>query len=242
MKTYGVVLYEPMTLSERLEMSEYYSRKLSSNLLKRCYDIAPKRVQQYLESEVNYVLEHISSSDVVLELGCGYGRVLKRLIPNSSDVIGIDISRENLELATVYIEYDLRCHLIHTSAEVLPFPENSVDKLVCIQNGISAFKINPLELIQESIRVTKSGGVCLFSSYSDKFWDHRLDWFRLQADAGLIGEINWDLTSNGIISCKDGFKATTFRLADFANLTSHLNLDTQILEIDESSVVCVFAV
>ena len=223
-------------------MSEYYSKNLSSNRLKRCYDIAPQRVQKYLESEINYILEHICNTDIVLELGCGYGRVLKRFIPHSSEVIGIDISRESLELATEYTEYDPRCHLCQTSAEKLPFPENSVDKVVCIQNGISAFKIEPIELIQESIRVTKEGGVCLFSSYSDKFWPHRLEWFKVQADAGLIGEIDWDLTSDGVISCKDGFKATTFRPDDFTNLSSQLGLNSRVVEVDNSSVFCVISV
>ncbi|MHA1135965.1 MAG: class I SAM-dependent methyltransferase [Candidatus Thorarchaeota archaeon] len=223
-------------------MSDYYSKKLSSNLLKRCYDIAPPRVKQYLSAEMDYVLKHVNNSDCVLELGCGYGRVLKKLIPNSSKVIGIDISRESLELAGEHTENNPRTHLIQTTAKKLPFPENSIDKVVCIQNGISAFKIDPLELIEESIRVTKSGGRCLFSSYSDRFWDHRLDWFKLQAKAGLIGEIDWELTADGVISCKDGFKATTFRPVDIVNLTSHLNLDLEILEIDESSVFFVITI
>lgn len=231
-----------MTPSEMLDMSEYYSKKLSSNLLKRCYDIAPKRVQQYFESETNFVLEHISNSDLVLELGCGYGRVLKKLIPNSSQVIGIDISRDSLDFGMKFTEYHPRCHLIQSNAEKLPFPDNSIDRVVCIQNGISAFKIEPIELIQESIRVTKDGGICLFSSYSDKFWGHRLEWFKLQADAGLIGEIDWDLTSDGIISCKDGFSAITFRSEDFTDMTTQLGLNSRVVEVDNSSLFCVIFV
>ena len=223
-------------------MNEYYSRNLSSDNLKRCYDIAPKRVQQYLESEINYALEHINNSDIVLELGCGYGRVLKKLVPQASVVIGIDTSHESLELATEFIEGDPRCHLVQSTAEKLPFLENSVDKVVCIQNGISAFKINPKELIQESVRVTKVGGICLFSSYSPDFWKHRLDWFKIQANAGLIGEIDWDQTKDGIIYCKDGFKATTFGNADFDALTSQLSLNAHIIEIDSSSVFYVITV
>ena len=225
-----------------LEMNEYYSRNLSSNLLKRCYDIAPNRVQQYLESETDYVLEHVNNSDTVLELGCGYGRVLKKLIPNSSGVIGIDTSRVSLELAIEYTKNNSRCQLFQASAEVLPFPDNSIDKLVCIQNGISTFKVDPQELILESVRVTKAGGLCLFSSYSPKFWEHRLNWFKMQADEGLIGEIDWDQTKDGVIFCKDGFKATTFKEVDFAALTLQLDLDAQILEVDESSIFCVITV
>ncbi|MFW9845082.1 MAG: class I SAM-dependent methyltransferase [Candidatus Thorarchaeota archaeon] len=220
-------------------MSDYYSKKLSSNLLKRCYDIAPERVQQYLESEVSFVIEHINKSDSVLELGCGYGRVLRKLLSCASNIVGIDISQESLGLAKEYTRKDLRCDLVQGSAEKLPFSENSIDKVVCIQNGISAFKVDPKELIQESIHVTKPGGMCLFSSYSPNFWDHRLEWFKMQAEEGLLGEIDWNQTKEGVICCKDGFKATTFAESDFIDIISQLNLDAYVVEIDSSSVFCV---
>ncbi|TFH10006.1 MAG: class I SAM-dependent methyltransferase [Candidatus Thorarchaeota archaeon] len=219
-------------------MNAYYSKKLSSNNLKRCYDIAPLRVQQYLKSEMGYVLENISCSDYTLELGCGYGRVLEKILPFTSEVIGIDIAQESLKLASEYIGNNQRCHLILANAKKLPFPDKSIDKVVCIQNGISAFKIDPQELVQETLRVTKEGGVCMFSSYSPKFWKHRLDWFQKQADAGLIGKIDWSETKDGVISCKDGFKATTFTLEDFTELIEQLELEATIVEVDASSVFC----
>ncbi len=223
-------------------MNAYYSEKLSSNNLKRCYDIAPPRVQEYLKSEMDFVLNHINSSDYTLELGCGYGRALKKLLSFSSEVIGIDISYESLELTSEYIEESRRCHLIQASAEKLPIPDKSIDKLVCIQNGISAFKVDPQELILESVRVTKAGGVCLFSSYSPKFWEHRLNWFKMQSEEGLIGEIDWSKTSDGVIVCEDGFKASTFRPEDFLKLTNQLDLEVTIREIDKSSIFCVIRV
>jgi len=175
-------------------------------------------------------------------MGCGYGRVLEKILPKSSEVTGIDISWESLELAKEFVENSPRCHLIQASAKNLPFLDNSFDIVVCIQNGVSAFKLDPKGLVQESVRVTKVGGVCLFSSYSPGFWDHRLDWFKLQADAGLLGEIDWELTKDGIISCKDGFRATTFRQEDFVSLTSQLKLKSHVLEVDDSSVFCVITV
>jgi hypothetical protein len=52
-------------------MNNYYSEKLAAEHLKKCYDIAPPRVQQYLEAEIQYVLSHIKTHDLVIELGCG---------------------------------------------------------------------------------------------------------------------------------------------------------------------------
>ena len=53
------------------------------------------------------------------------------------------------------------------------------------------------------------GGRALFSSYSPKFWEHRLSWFREQADKGLLGAIDEEKTRDGLIVCRDGFVART---------------------------------
>ncbi|MFX1579563.1 MAG: class I SAM-dependent methyltransferase [Promethearchaeota archaeon] len=221
---------------------DYYTSKLSSNRLQQCYDIAPARVVQYLTAEIEHVLRHIDSIDDVLELGCGYGRVLHHLIDSSKSVTGIDTSKESLELAMSSHQLRTRCHLAQMNAESLAFHDDSFDKTVCIQNGISAFKIDPILLITEAVRVTRPGGTCLFSSYSQWFWNHRLDWFKLQADRGLVGEIDWDKTGNGIIVCRDGFKATTFSEDDFREITSSLGFKAEVVEVDHSSVFCEIAV
>ncbi|MFW9958835.1 MAG: class I SAM-dependent methyltransferase [Candidatus Odinarchaeota archaeon] len=223
-------------------MSDYYSEHLSSSKLKRCYDIAPPRVRQYLRAEIDYVIEYIRQSDVVIELGCGYGRVLRHILPCSSALIGIDTSYESLKLADEYIGRSSRCHLFQSNASHLPLLDKCVDKVVCIQNGISAFKVDPLCLIEECVRITRKGGSCLLSSYSDEFWNHRLEWFKLQSEEGLVGEIDWSLTSDGVINCKDGFTATTFRREDFTRICDQLGLEATICEVDSSSIFCVISV
>ncbi|MHA3963959.1 MAG: class I SAM-dependent methyltransferase [Candidatus Thorarchaeota archaeon SMTZ1-45] len=217
---------------------QYYESKLSANKLKKCYDIASSRVVEYLEAEITHVLTHIDQTDDVLELGCGYGRVLEHLAGRSHMVAGIDSSKSSLELAKVLLQKKSRCHLYQMDAATLGFHDNTFHKTICIQNGISAFKIEPKKLVMESIRVTKNGGKCFFSSYSDKFWKHRLEWFVVQAKEGLLGEIDWNETKKGIIVCKDGFKSTTFREEDFLALTSLLELKAEIVEVNQSSVFC----
>jgi 2-polyprenyl-6-hydroxyphenyl methylase/3-demethylubiquinone-9 3-methyltransferase len=120
----------------------------------------------------------------------------------------------------------------------LSFFDHTFDVVVCIQNGISAFHVDQKQLINESIRVTKHGGRILFSSYSEKFWNDRLEWFRLQSEAGLLGEIDYEKTANGIIVCKDGFTASTVDRHRFLTFTSGLDVETNIVEVDESSLFC----
>ncbi|NHI84029.1 MAG: class I SAM-dependent methyltransferase [Candidatus Thorarchaeota archaeon] len=219
-------------------MGEYYSDCLSAWRLKKCYDIAPKRTRQYLEAEISYILSKIDQQDSVLELGCGYGRILRRLVPFCTKITGIDISLESLALGLNELQPILGRNLLQVNADTLPFANEQFDFVLCVQNGISAFKLDSLSLVKESMRVTRSGGLCLFSSYSEKFWGHRLEWFRLQSEQGLIGPINWEETRNGIIVCEDGFRATTYRAKDFKELAARLGVRCQVIEVDDSCLFC----
>ncbi len=219
-------------------MKSYYSDYLNSNRLRECYETAPARTQQFLEAEIDFVLSEINNNDTVLDLGCGYGRVAIRLVEKAHKVIGIDISEKNIELAKKIMPKNENCDFFIMDAINLKFPNDHFDKVFCLQNGISAFKVSPEELIKESIRVTKRGGSAFFSTYSPKFWKDRLEWFEVQARQKLIGEIDYDLTKNGTIVCKDGFKAVTYSEEEFLELASNFNVTTSIIEIDNSSLFC----
>ena len=219
-------------------MYTYYSDKLSADRLKRAYGIAPARVRRYLEAEISHVLEKIRPGEMVLELGCGYGRVLGRLASRAGLAVGIDTSPASLILAREALSSRTNATLSCMNAIDLAFGGDTFDCVVCIQNGISAFHVDKSDLIAESVRVTKRGGMVLFSTYAEKFWDARLEWFRLQSEAGLVGRIDEAKTRRGLIVCEDGFTATTIRESDFRALTSGLKADTRIVEVDESSLFC----
>jgi 2-polyprenyl-6-hydroxyphenyl methylase/3-demethylubiquinone-9 3-methyltransferase len=219
-------------------VSEYYSRQISAARLKQVYDIAPARVRQYLDAEVNHVLEKIRPGDLVIELGCGYGRILSKLAGKAGWVIGIDTSVRTLEFAKEVLNSVPNCSLLRIDAVKLGFHDRAFDSVVCIQNGISAFHVDQRALISESVRITRAGGIVLFSSYSDKFWKHRLEWFELQSAAGLLGEIDYDSTMDGVIACRDGFTATTVNAEGFRALTADLIAGVHITEVDESSLFC----
>ena len=76
----------------------YYSDKLSAERLQRVYEIAPPRIRQYFKAEINHVVQRISPGDIVLDLGCGFGRIIPDLINKAGLVIGIDTSLPSLKL------------------------------------------------------------------------------------------------------------------------------------------------
>ena len=166
-----------MTLSYRwdsisvraIAMTDYYAEKLSADRLRRCYEIAPPRVRQYLQAEIDHASTKIRAGDSVLELGCGYGRILAEMSGKAGRLVGIDTSRASLSAGREYLASLPNCHLIQADAIRLPFPDRSFDAVLCLQNGLSAFHVDPERLIKESLRVTKPGGIALFSSYAGGF-------------------------------------------------------------------------
>lgn len=219
-------------------MTGYYSEKLAAERLERVYEIAPPRVVQYLEAELSHVLSRISPDDEVLDQGCGCGRILRQLAERAEMVAGIDTSLASLQIARQRLRGVPNCFLACMDAARSAFADGVFDVVVCIQNGISAFHVDQRRLIRESLRISRPGGLVLFSSYSDCFWKERLAWFRLQAKAGLLGEIDEQATGGGVIACEDGFRATTVREEDFLQLTSDLEVVVELTEVDGSSLFC----
>jgi len=185
---------------------------------------APPRTKAYLQAEIEFVLQKMSSSMAVLELGCGYGRVLLPLLHRARSVVGIDTSMQSLRMATEFVGRSNSVHLAAMDAAQMGLQSQSFDLTICIQNGISAFGVDQKSLFAEAVRVTRSGGVVLFSSYAERFWAERLKWFEIQAEHGLIGEIDYGLTGDGVIVCKDGFRATTIDSKGFRRLAAGLGV------------------
>jgi len=216
----------------------YYKDRLSANKLLKCYEIAPPRIKQYLDAEIQFVVNNVRGADLVLELGCGYCRVLKAVSPFVSMIVGNDISKGSLELAKSYMKPYGNYRIVQMDASNMAFRPCVFDAVFCIQNGISAFGVDKKRLIAESIRVTKNDGLILFSSYSPKIWEDRLDWFRKQSRIGLLGEIDEEKTCSGTIVCKDGFRVTTISGGQFIEFFHEFELDVSIIEEDESSIFC----
>ncbi|MEI6614748.1 MAG: class I SAM-dependent methyltransferase, partial [Chrysiogenales bacterium] len=190
-------------------MTGYYNDKLAAERLRQCYGLAPERTRKYLQAELDFTLSQIKPGDIVLDLGCGYGRTLPTLAAKAGSVIGIDNAEASIAMARQAAKDIPNIVVKEMDAARLLFATNLFDVVICNQNGISAFHCDQKNLLQEALRVTKPGGLALFSTYAKKFWEYRLEWFKLQAAAGLLGEIDWEKTKDGIIICHDGFTAST---------------------------------
>ena len=219
-------------------MPGYYTDKLAAERLRACYDLAPPRIKVYLEAEIEFVLSRTTPSMLTLELGCGYGRVVKRLLPRVRRAFGIDTSPSSLRMALEYLGRSPSVRLACMNSIQMGLRDRAFDLTICIQNGICAFAVDQRQLIREALRVTRSGGLVMFSSHTSQFWEHRLEWFEIQSTHHLIGEIDYQATGNGIIVCKDGFRATTADRTTFEKLAASLEVRPRVTEVDGSSLFC----
>jgi len=89
--------------------------------------------------------------------------------------------------------------------------------------------------------VLRPGGRALFSTYAEGFWPERLAWFRAQAAAGLIGAVDEEASRDGVIVCRDGFRAGILRPDALRSLCRLAGVEPVVLTVDASSVFCEIA-
>ena len=220
-------------------MEDYYADHLAAEKLRRCYELAPPRLRQYLRAELDFALEFIRPGDAVLDLGCGYGRTLADLAARAGSVTAIDNAPASIALARKTVAGLTNVEVLEMDAAALRFADNRFSVVLCLQNGISAFHRDQPTLLREALRVCRPGGTALFSTYAERFWPQRLEWFELQAGAGLLGEIDRERTGSGFIACKDGFTATTVTPDQFRSLAAGLPASLTLAEVDGSSLFCI---
>ncbi len=219
-------------------MGGYYTEKLHSAKLFQVYDTELARIREYLREEIAFVRRGLQGDERVLELGCGYGRIMKELAPYAGSIVGIDISSDSIHFATHYLEGVPNCRVEIMDAYDLQFGPD-FDVVLCLQNGISAIRGKADKLITASLRILVPGGKAYFSTYSANFWPHRLAWFQEQAAKNLLGELDMERTKDGNIVCKDGFTATTFSSDDLKNLAEQTGCRYTLEEVNGSSLFLV---
>lgn len=217
----------------------YYAQNLNAQRLWQVYKTEIPRVSEYLEREISFVRDRMKKTDTVLELAAGYGRIMKELAPYVKSITGIEISGENVRFGEEYLKDTPNTALLTMDVHDIEY-SNSFDAVLCLQNGLSAVKAEVPELFAaKTIKALKKGGKAYFSTYHPKFWEQRLAWFQEQSKKELIGELDMEKTQNGIIICKDGFRATTHSIADLEKIGRSTNCLWQIFEVDDSSIFLV---
>lgn len=217
----------------------YYTNSLNAQRLWQVYDTAIPRISEYLQRETAFVRDRLKKTDAVLEIAAGYGRIMKELAPFVGSITGIEISGGNVHFGGGYLKNIANTELLVMDAHNIDY-DSCFDAVLCLQNGLSAIRADvPEAFAAKVIRALKIGGKAYFSTYHPNFWEQRIEWFQEQASKGLIGELDMEKTKNGVIICKDGFRATTHSITDLEKIGRSTNCGWQIFEVDDSSIFLV---
>ncbi|MFH1080468.1 MAG: class I SAM-dependent methyltransferase [Pseudomonadota bacterium] len=117
----------------------------------------------------------IKPEDVVLEIGCGVGRVGKVLSKRVTRWIGTDISGNMLAYAAQRLKGFENIELKELSTVGLKeIPDQSIDLVYCTVVFMHLLEWDRYRYVAESFRVLKTGGRCFFDNVdiiSDHGWE-----------------------------------------------------------------------
>lgn len=174
------------------EYIEYW-KKTASNLTDG-YKVPGEDVQSFFIEELN-----ISSKDLILDLGCGYGRLYPILSKLTQNIIGIDVNEDIIKEASAHPYLKIA----RGSAEKTLLPSSSFDKIV---SWVTYDVVEQDKALIEENRILKKGGFLLITGknkdyYGDdyeafiaernaklkNFPNHFTDVYKLIENAGLFG-------------------------------------------------------
>ena len=153
----------------------------------------------------NFKKHEINQKGVMLDVGCGEGRHIFGIMQDYPlmKCIGLDMDKESLEKAEEGYEYfksisEAGAQFLKGSAYSLPFPDESIDLIVCSEVLEHLHEYN--DAVKEIHRVLKPGGK--FYASVPATWPEKICWklseeyqnqpgghLRIFSQSGLISEI-----------------------------------------------------
>ena len=124
-----------------------------------------------------FLLENVGvdRSDVVLEIGCGIGRVGRELAPQCRKWIGCDVSAKMLTLAAERLREFPNVELVETSGyDLKPIADLSIDLVYCTAVFMHLEQWDRYNYVEEAYRVLRAGGKLYVDNVdlcSEKGWE-----------------------------------------------------------------------
>jgi ubiquinone/menaquinone biosynthesis C-methylase UbiE len=156
--------------------------------------------------ELDNFVKHLPKQSTILDMGCGSGLVAKFLMDRGIKVIGIDVSRNMVNLARKSAP---AAKFYKIDMTRMRFADNEFDGVVALYSIIHVPRTHHARIFKEINRITKSDGIVLLSvggsdleNYIDDNWMNwgsKMYWshFDKNTNLGLVKKAGFE-----IISCR----------------------------------------
>jgi len=134
--------------------------------------------------------ELLKNRDIILDYGCGTGRLMEFMAKDFKKVFGVDISKTMIEEARERLKNLMNVYLKETDGESIPLPDRSID-LVFSYLVFQHIKTKEMveRIIKEIYRVLLPGGIFKVLLRSDKQKDMNKWWAGVNFDKKSIKEV-----------------------------------------------------
>lgn len=80
---------------------------------------------------LHFFLSEIKTSDRVLDVGCGDGKIISVIAPRAGEVCGVDVQAKPIRMAELLLEGAANVRLMVYDGKKLPFPDAAFDWVTC---------------------------------------------------------------------------------------------------------------
>lgn len=184
----------------------------------------PKLIQEFLDGEINFLKSYIKDKKDILEVGCGYGRLIKVLAPKSKKITGIDFSEPLLMRAKKNLSKTKNAKLLLMDGKKIDLPQNSYDYVLCLDSSFGNMPGIELRVIKQMKKICKKDGEIIISVFSQNAKKAQIQNYK------RIGLKN--ITNNGkAIHTAEGFYSRRFSKKDLKEIFASVGLKCKITKI-----------
>ncbi|HLC86400.1 MAG TPA: class I SAM-dependent methyltransferase [Candidatus Nanoarchaeia archaeon] len=137
----------------------------------------PESYRKWFDEEEKYLNNLITQDSKVLEVGCGNGRVLLKLLNKTKNLIGIDNEAKAVKDAKENFKSYPELKFLLADVRSIPFEDNYFDFVLCIGTFANFYNYK-FKALEEMKRVVKNNGFIIISVYSEDAFEERMKLYK----------------------------------------------------------------